>query len=110
MFDRVRPKISTVACHNMPKDWPQRHNQVAQGAHPTLTSVRNCRFPYLALVLVSHRNLREGNPLVYGGAVSRVEGDPAAGEVVDVIDSSGKFIAWGTRSILRFVVSAHRRT
>ncbi|CAN0600093.1 unnamed protein product, partial [Ectocarpus sp. 12 AP-2014] len=39
--------------------------------------------------------LRDGNPLVYGGAVSRVEGDPAAGDVVDVIDSSGKFIAWG---------------
>ncbi|CAM9547700.1 unnamed protein product, partial [Ectocarpus sp. 6 AP-2014] len=37
----------------------------------------------------------DGNPLVYGGAVSRVEGDPAAGDVVDVIDSSGKFIAWG---------------
>ncbi|CAM9286628.1 unnamed protein product [Hapterophycus canaliculatus] len=37
----------------------------------------------------------DGNPLVYGGAISRVEGDPMAGDVVDVIDSSGKFIAWG---------------
>ncbi|CAM9310955.1 unnamed protein product [Scytosiphon promiscuus] len=37
----------------------------------------------------------DGNPLVYGGAISRVEGDPIAGDVVDVIDSSGKFIAWG---------------
>ncbi|CAM9148063.1 unnamed protein product [Pylaiella littoralis] len=37
----------------------------------------------------------EGNPLVYGGAVSRVEGGPVAGDVVDVIDSSGQFIAWG---------------
>lgn len=44
--------------------------------------------------------------MVYGGAVSRVEGDPAAGEVVDVIDSSGKFIAWGmyyTKSIFLFI-------
>lgn len=32
---------------------------------------------------------------MYGGAVSHVEGNPAAGEVVDVVDSSGKFIAWG---------------
>lgn len=56
--------------------------------------------------MTEHLYLREGNPLVYGGAVSRVEGDPAAGEVVDVIDSSGKFIAWGTKTF-RFVVLAH---
>lgn len=41
------------------------------------------------------QSFRDGNPLVYGGAISRVEGDPIAGDVVDVIDSSGKFIAWG---------------
>lgn len=34
---------------------------------------------------------------MYGGAVSRVEGGPVAGDVVDVIDSSGKFIAWGKK-------------
>ncbi|CAM9550865.1 unnamed protein product, partial [Discosporangium mesarthrocarpum] len=37
----------------------------------------------------------EGNPLVYGGAVARVQGRPLAGDIVDVLDSSGKFIAWG---------------
>ncbi|CAM9932704.1 unnamed protein product, partial [Choristocarpus tenellus] len=37
----------------------------------------------------------EGNPLVYGGAVAKVEGSPKAGDIVDVVDSSGKFIAWG---------------
>lgn len=40
-------------------------------------------------------HVRDGNPLVYGGAVSRVEGKPVAGDLVDVVDSSGKFIAWG---------------
>lgn len=42
--------------------------------------------------------LREGNPLVYSGAVSMVNGNPIAGDVVDVVDSSGKLIAWGKGS------------
>lgn len=82
--------------------------KIKRSMYPTPDLGMQLPQPFLALVLLSHRNLREGNPLVYGGAVSRVEGDPAAGEVVDVIDSSGKFIAWGTKSILRLVVSAHR--
>ena len=31
--------------------------------------------------------------------MSRVEGDPVAGDLVDVVDSSGKFIAWGKRGL-----------
>lgn len=51
-------------------------------------------FRYLLLDFCLH-TLRDGNPLVYGGAISRVEGDPVASDLVDVVDSSGKFIAWG---------------
>lgn len=67
--------------------------------HCTLATVYIKKMRFVSLGLVFFFSffscLRDGNPLVYGGAISRVEGDPVAGDVVDVIDSSGKFIAWG---------------
>jgi 23S rRNA G2069 N7-methylase RlmK/C1962 C5-methylase RlmI len=41
------------------------------------------------------RLFRDGELLVYGGAVERVEGHPAAGDLVDVTDGAGKPLAWG---------------
>lgn len=38
---------------------------------------------------------REGHPWVFSGAVGRVGGDPAPGDVVRVADARGEFIAWG---------------
>lgn len=58
----------------------------------TLSSLPTNALP----VCLITNTVREGNPLVYGGAVSRVDGNPIAGDIVDVVDSSGKFIAWGT--------------
>ena len=36
-----------------------------------------------------------GNPIVYGGAVGRVEGRPDAGDIVDVVDGAGGLVGWG---------------
>jgi 23S rRNA (cytosine1962-C5)-methyltransferase len=45
-----------------------------------------------------------GHPWVYGQSVERVEGDPADGDLVEVRDDAGRFVArgfWNSRSILR---------
>ncbi|CAB1110712.1 unnamed protein product [Ectocarpus sp. CCAP 1310/34] len=76
---------------------PTALSSVAGGVAEPGTTVA-CSRKLSKAVVVARGKARlfwDGNPLVYGGAVSRVEGDPAAGDVVDVIDSSGKFIAWG---------------
>ncbi len=39
--------------------------------------------------------VREGHPWVFSGAVGGVDGNPAPGEAVRVLDSRGEFIAWG---------------
>jgi 23S rRNA G2069 N7-methylase RlmK/C1962 C5-methylase RlmI len=41
------------------------------------------------------RLFKGGHPIVYGGAVQSVEGDPDPGAVVDVVDGSGGLIGWG---------------
>ena len=41
------------------------------------------------------RLFRDGELLVYGGAVERVEGKPTAGELVDVTDGAGTLLAYG---------------
>lgn len=41
------------------------------------------------------RTVREGHPWVFSGAVGNVNGDPAPGDVVRVVDARGDFIAWG---------------
>lgn len=83
-----------------------RHTELISlglSVHNRLTLTRN-RF------LFKHRRVcRDGNPtMVYGGAVGRVEGDPTAGEVVDVVDPEGKFIAWGKEHEHGIVVSMFR--
>lgn len=34
---------------------------------------------------------------MFGGSIAREEGNPMVGDIVDVVDASGKFIAWGER-------------
>ncbi len=41
------------------------------------------------------RLFKAGNPIVYGGAVQRVDGKPLPGDVVDVVDGKGTLIGWG---------------
>jgi len=50
-----------------------------------------------AVTLLAGRDkaVREGHPWVFSGAVGRVGGDPAPGDVVRVLDSRGEFVAWG---------------
>ena len=38
------------------------------------------------------------HPWVFSGAVARVKGNPAPGDWVSVLDSRGRFLAWGTYS------------
>ena len=45
-----------------------------------------------------------GHPWVYVGSVERVDGGPADGDLVDVRDADGRFVArgfWNSRSVLR---------
>ena len=45
-----------------------------------------------------------GHPWVYAASIERVEGSPADGEVVEVRDDAGRFVArgfWNSRSVLR---------
>lgn len=41
------------------------------------------------------RSLRHRHPWVFSGAIAAVEGEPAPGEVVDVVDARGNFLARG---------------
>ena len=43
----------------------------------------------------SDRAVRQKHPWVFSGAVDKVIGNPAPGEVVGVCDVSGRFLAWG---------------
>ena len=38
---------------------------------------------------------QSGHPIVYGGAIDKVEGKPEPGGVVDVVDGAGGLIGWG---------------
>jgi 23S rRNA (cytosine1962-C5)-methyltransferase len=40
------------------------------------------------------RSLRRRHPWVYSGAIARVDGDPAPGEVARILDHKGLFLAW----------------
>ena len=44
------------------------------------------------------------HPWVFSGAVAGVEGNPEPGDVVRVLDSSGRFVAWGHFSASRIAV------
>jgi 23S rRNA (cytosine1962-C5)-methyltransferase len=55
------------------------------------------RRPAAAVRLLPGRDkaAREGHPWVFSGAVGRLDGDPAAGDVVRLEDSRGEFVGWG---------------
>jgi 23S rRNA (cytosine1962-C5)-methyltransferase len=40
------------------------------------------------------RSLRRRHPWIYSGAIARVDGNPARGEVARVVDHKGAFLAW----------------
>ena len=42
-----------------------------------------------------HRLFKDGNPIVYGGAISTVSGDPKVGDEVDVLDHQNNPIGRG---------------
>ena len=49
--------------------------------------------PTLILKPTREKSLLRRHPWVFSGAVERVEGDPASGETIDVLDAKGHFIA-----------------
>jgi len=49
----------------------------------------------IVLAIGKARLFYEGNPVVFGGAVGAVLGDPAPGDVVSVTDHKGKQVGWG---------------
>jgi len=44
------------------------------------------------------RSLEQRHPWVFSGAIDRVDGDPAAGATVDIVDAAGAFLARGAYS------------
>ena len=52
-------------------------------------------FKVVVLAAGKARLFYEGNPVVFGGAIGAVLGDPAAGDIVSVTDHRGKSVGWG---------------
>jgi 23S rRNA (cytosine1962-C5)-methyltransferase len=50
--------------------------------------------PTLKLRSDRDRSLRRRHPWVFSGAVAAVEGGPAAGDIVRLVDHGGEFLAW----------------
>ncbi len=50
--------------------------------------------PILRLRSGRDRSLRRRHPWVYSGAIAAVEGGPAAGDIVRLVDDDGGFLAW----------------
>jgi len=49
--------------------------------------------PVVHLKAGRERSLVQRHPWVFSGAIERVDGDPAAGATVDVVDAAGAFLA-----------------
>lgn len=56
------------------------------------------RDPRIVLAPGRDKSLRRRHPWVFSGAIARVDGDPAAGAIVPVINSDGAFLGWGAYS------------
>ncbi len=56
------------------------------------------RRPRIFLKPGREKSVRQRHPWVFSGAVASVEGSPSPGEVVDVVDASGRFLARGCYS------------
>lgn len=87
--------------------WLWLHVALLGGAQGALITQATCE---VTLAGGKARLFRAGNPLVFAGAVSRVAGKPAAGDVVDVVDGAGSLIGWGVfnpHSMYRVRLLAH---
>ena len=49
--------------------------------------------PKIILKNGREKSLLRRHPWVFSGAIERVEGAPASGDTVDIVDSAGKFVA-----------------
>ena len=54
--------------------------------------------PVLVVKPGRDKSLRLRHPWLFSGAVARVDGDPAAGETVKIVDSDAAFLAYGAYS------------
>ncbi len=54
--------------------------------------------PRVALKPGRDKSVRQRHPWVFSGAIERVEGEPAPGAVVEVVDTAGRFLARGSYS------------
>ena len=87
--------------------WLWLHVALLGGAQGALITQATCE---VTLAGGKARLFRAGNPLVFAGAVSRVAGKPAAGDVVDVVDGAGSLSGWGVfnpHSMYRVRLLAH---
>ena len=51
--------------------------------------------PRIVLKPGREKPVRNGHPWIFSGAVARIEGMPADGDVIDVVDERGGFLARG---------------
>lgn len=53
------------------------------------------RIPRILLKPGREKSVRQRHPWVFSGAIASIEGSPSPGEVVEVVDASGRFLARG---------------
>ena len=78
-----------------------RHAAALQRCTPSLRSIKRGQLRMatttksVTIKRGKARLFRDGNPLVYGGAVERTTGDVSRGDAVEVVDGAGNNIGWG---------------
>ena len=78
-----------------------RHAAALQRCTPSLRGIRRGQLRMsttkksVTIKRGKARLFRDGNPLVYGGAVERTTGDVRRGDAVEVVDGAGNNIGWG---------------
>ncbi len=55
-------------------------------------------FPEITLAQGREKSLLRRHPWVFSGAVGKISGEPASGEVCRVVDARGNFLAWASYS------------
>ena len=70
-------------------------HSAATMVHTSATTTAGTAAAVVRIAAGKARLFKSGHPLVFGGAVQRVDGSPGAGDVVDVVDSKDNLIGWG---------------
>ena len=71
----------------------------ARAARAIAATSRHARVHTVGTALVAHlkagreRSLVQRHPWIFSGAIDRVDGNPASGATIDIVDAAGAFVA-----------------